>query len=269
MDYVIYNGTLTSQVLLPLSDRGFQYGDGFFETMHFKNSEIRFVNDHLSRIKKACSLACMDFPDLNKETLHRLTGELIQTNKIVEDSVRIKLMIWRKEGGLYTPASRACNFLIQVFPFKAAPLYKEHVIVGEKIRNQYSLISSFKCISSMHYILAGIEMHNRQGDDILLLDQHDHVSECLSSNIYWVKDKTVYTPSLSTGCVDGIYRKYIIRLLSTERFSCHEGLFPLDHLVDAEFIFTSNVTGLSIIKQIDKQQFASISPIMKILPFAK
>jgi len=269
MDYVIYNGELTSQPLLALSDRGFQYGDGFFETMHFRNSEIRFIEDHLSRIKTACNVADMDFPELSDDTLHKLTSELLQIKKFSEDNARIKLMIWRKEGGLFTPASRECNFFIQIFPFKAAPAFKDQVVVGEKIRNQYSLISSFKCMSSMHYILAGIEMRNQQGDDILLLDQHNHVSECLSSNVYWIRNRTVYTPSLSTGCVDGIYRKKILRLLSTNNCDYQEGCFSLDHLMEAEFIFTSNVTGLSIIRQINERKFATTSSITEILPFVR
>ena len=267
MEYVIYNGELTSQTRLALSDRGFQYGDGFFETMHLKNAEICFVEDHLSRIKAACQIADMDFPELSNEILHRLTGKLLQTKKLDDDNARIKLMIWRKEGGLFTPASRECNFLIRLSPFKAAPAFKNHIIISEKIKNHYSIISSFKCISSMHYILAGIEMRNRQGDDIILLDQNNYVSECLSSNIYWIKNKTIYTPSITTGCVDGVYRKNIIRLLDASSYTFHEDCFPLDHLMDAELIFTSNVTGLSIVRQINERKFSPTSSITEILPF--
>ena len=65
-------------------------------------------------------------------------------------------------------------------------------------------------MSALPYVMAGIEKQNRGLDDLIILSTKDHVSECIASNIFWLRKGTIYTPSLRSGCIEGIRRAQLI-----------------------------------------------------------
>lgn len=88
------------------------------------------------------------------------------------------------------------------------------------------------------------------------------MSECLTANIFWLKEDILYTPSLTTGCIAGIGRKNILKLCAVESVSVAEGLFQLADLPAAEVVFTSNVTGLRAIQSIGQTKFTTSHPLI-------
>src|ERR1700741_233736 len=110
-----YNGHLISiyEPVVSFSNRAFRYGDALFETIRIINGKAMFLNDHLRRIKLSMTILRMNVPgDFNTDNVSRLIYELIKQNNI-ENDVRVRLTIFRNEGGFYTPKVNDVSFLIE------------------------------------------------------------------------------------------------------------------------------------------------------------
>jgi len=249
----IYNFSEDKAINLPLTEnRAFLYGDGFFETLIIKDSEFLFLEDHYTRMLKASKqLQIMPFPTIDsvKKVLLEMIG--ISTNSLL----RLKIIIFRDSEGLFSPEKNTPLFFIDIKKIEKHIISRKSAFFCTNISNRESITSRFKTISSLNYVLAGIELKNSNFQEIILLDDHSNISECLSSNIWWIKNNTVYLPSLSTGCIEGVSQINICRYLKSKNIQLMMGEFSKENLLDADFCFTSNVAGLNIINSIEKTLF--------------
>ncbi len=256
MNYPIYNNNFVTEnnfVLSPFN-RAFCYGDGLFETMIFKDGKLLFLEDHLNRIHQGLKELDISFPDsLKKDFFHDLIVALVEKNNL-HHNARIKLQIWRKQGGLISPESSEADYIILASEYKKAQEIKENVFVSEKVKLTATSLSKYKTLNFLPYIQAGIEKKKRNADEIIVTDVRGNVAEASSCNLFWGKSDMLFTPALETGCIEGIMRKQIIRFCEAEKIKVTEGLFPLSELLNAELVFTSNVSGLSLISSINDKK---------------
>lgn len=245
-----------SEFQLPISNRAFQYNDGAFETMLFVNGEIRFLENHLHRLQRAAKVLNLKLPAKlsDPETLRLWLEKLITENQL-SGIVRLKLKVWRSGNGLYTPKENSTETLITAELQKETSSIIEKADFAECVRTHVSPYSFFKGPNSLQYVLAGIEKKQRKFDEIILLSTEGFVSECLASNIFWVKNGTVFTPEIETGCIAGIMRENLLRLFQAENIPLQEGKFLPEELLNGEMVFTSNAAGIRIIKQIQDNSF--------------
>ena len=256
-------------LFIPIN-RAFEYGDGFFETIIVQNNEVLYFSDHFLRIQAASKALFLQLPaDFSEDFVRKVILKLIDNNSNdYSPTFRIKITFWRKNGGFYTPTfpQNECNthILIRVVPYETKnisgnilhqnPLLK--VSFSDKIKLSFSSFSSYKTLNSLPYVLAGIEKTERNLDDMVLLDTQNNISECSSANIFWIKNDKIFTPNLQTGCVGGIMRKQVIQTAHKLLIDLEEGFFPKTHLIEADCVFTTNVTGIRWIENIENQQFS-------------
>ncbi|KAA5547899.1 aminotransferase class IV [Adhaeribacter rhizoryzae] len=266
--FVSYNfGIITEQDFgLSYANRGFQYNDGFFETLIFHEGKIRFLDDHLDRIKRAMQiLSLTPLPHLTASFLQTQVLELIRQNNISSETIRIKINIWRKPGGLFTPESEEAEILITVAPQQPFPAVIGQADFYNGLPNRFTPFSFFKGPYALHYVQASIAKKKAGLDELILLDEQENISECLVSNIFWIKNNQVFTPSLETGCIAGIMRLNILRACQMLKVEVWEGNYSRSDLSEAEAVFTSNVTGLRPIWAIGQQIFANNHPLISQL----
>jgi 4-amino-4-deoxychorismate lyase len=255
--HLLFNNNLETEenFKIPLSNRGFNYGDGLFETMIFQNNEILYLQDHYERLTQGMKALSIEIPEfMQPDILLRSIQSLVNKNNI-PDIARIKILVHRKAGGLFTPASNEADITISASPGQPAPEVKDIAFFFEDVKLQPSAVSFYKTCNALPYVLASIARKKMNADEMILSDTTDHISECTGSNIFWIKKDTFYTPSLETGCIAGVKRKQIIQFLKDHKIKCIEGKYPRKEIFAAELVFTCNVTGLSAIKQIDHQKF--------------
>lgn len=254
---IIFNGQLIHEVdfKVGIDNRAFTYGDGVFETIMASNREIFFLEDHLLRLTSGIRALGMNTPDdLNEKFLRKEIEQLIQANHL-DKEVRIKIMVWRKTGGLFSPTEKSADYIITAVHQPDFPATKSKAAFFKQIRLSYSPISGFKTLSSLPYIMAGVAKNSLGADELILFDQEGHIAECLTSNIFWISKDMVFTPSTVTGCKEGIMRKQILGHLQKNNIRYHIGKFKEDDLLDADFVFTSNVSGLFPIREIEGKRF--------------
>ena len=72
------------------------------------------------------------------------------------------------------------------------------------------------------------------------LTESGFLAEGITSNLFWVKDEVLYTPSLETGILNGITRQFILTLAEQLMMQVQEGLYLETTLLEAEEIFFTN-----------------------------
>lgn len=237
-------------------NRAFQYGDGLFETIFVKNSKIQYLKLHLKRLSNGLStLGFIGFEKIEFGWIEKTIFDLLNRNKISE-SARVKISVWRAEGGLYTPQNQGFELLISVseHQIQTKPNYIETDFC-QTVKNNYSAFSAYKTLSSMPYTMAGLERKSRDLDDVILLSNSGYISECLASNIFWKRNGIFYTPSVKSGCVAGIRREIITKFLRKEGFFVRRKLAKKSELLKADYAFNANVASIQIISKIGKMNF--------------
>jgi len=265
--WVIHNNEiiLESELNITSSNRAFLYGDGFFETIGVKDGEVRFLKDHLSRVRRGAKVLSFDLPKefSDEGLLSELIKNLLSKNSLNDCGAIVKIIIWRKEGGKYEPQQTEVEYLIKV----GAKSWDKEVKVLNKLAlyndfvNVYSPISSIKSISSSNYVLAGIYKKENELEDLIILGEDRTISECLYSNIFWFENEVLYTPSYLTGCIDGVMKKQILKSCIENGISFQEGAYGLNDLLEADFVFNANVSGFNIIESFEGKKFELTMPL--------
>lgn len=251
---VIFNKYLVpeGQVKLGMHNRAFAYGDGIFETMIVRRGTCNLLSYHFKRLQKGAKVLGLILPFDEKE-LESFIWQL--ASKVRHLVLRMRLQLWRREGGLYTPTQHESEFLLTASPFERPIRTKEKVGIARSVKLAPSAWSGLKTMSALPYVLAGLERKERQLDDLILTDSQGHVAECTSTNLFWFKNGNWYTPKLESGCIAGVMRAYLMDQMRQKQIPLKEVLLPHEELMEAETIIACNVTGLYSIIQLENHTF--------------
>ncbi|QHL86415.1 hypothetical protein GU926_02725 [Nibribacter ruber] len=263
--YIIYNGQFLPEqdLRLPLTNRAFQYNDGFFETLVWEKGRLRLLVEHIERMQEAASTLGLKLPtDLSPSNLEEQVKALTEMNDC-SVFARVKLKVWRSGQGLYMPQIDTVDWLLTVQPMSAPSREPLNIGICAGICTQPSPFSSFKGPHSLVYVLASREKRERNLEDLLLLDAHGHISELTYSNIFWAKALTLFTPSLATGCLNGVMRRNLLKKANDAGWIVEEEIFQPEVLQEAEVVFSSNVMGLRPIQSIEGQPLALDSKLLQ------
>ena len=133
----------------------------------------------------------------NKKTLPKLNNLIHFLNKEIHKLIqgkgnwRIRLMVFRNTGGLYTPKDSTIQFLVQAFPLDSDVFILNEIglhigIIKDKLLS-LSPLSLIKKGNSAPYIFAGIEKEKNDWDDAILLNYKGEIAEATGSNIFFIK----------------------------------------------------------------------------------
>ena len=238
------NASLNGEIIpltelnLSIQNRLFKYGDGFFETCKVNKGIIENWNLHLKRILKVFKV--LELPNQNLSVL----GVDILNLAEKEDFDWVNIYFWREADGLYEPKETTHTSVLIVPKQKSLDLSQiKNVGVCTTIVNHHSRYSFFKS-DSLKYVLAGLEMTRNNWENIVITDSKENVSELLYSNIFWKKGNVYYTPSLKTGCIEGIGRQIFFDALKEEGSVCEIGFWNTRVLSEADEVFSANVAGV-------------------------
>lgn len=255
------NGELLEQgdFTISLSNRGLNYGDAVFETLRFAGGKIYFWEDHYFRLMASMRILRMEIP--MNFTMEFLEQEILKTlGSALDKAYRIKLLVWRKAGGKYTPKTRDVEYSIS-FEEIETPFYTllESPYEVELFKDHYinsGLLSTLKSTNRIINILAGIFAEENDYHNCLLLNENKQVVEALNGNLFLVVGNTIKTPPLSDGCINGILRKQLLAILkSMPEYVVEESSISPFELQKADELFITNIIGgiISITKYRKKQ----------------
>ncbi|OAS19507.1 aminodeoxychorismate lyase [Paenibacillus oryzisoli] len=245
---IAINGILTeeTQAVVSVYDHGFLYGIGLFETFRTYNRKPFLLEEHLRRLTDGCHELGIAY-EPNLQYLMRLIEELLQANHLEEAYIRYTVSAGVEVLGLPSGDYTKPSEIIYIKPLP--PRDERTYFHGKALqllklpRNTPEGMYRFKSFHYMNNILARRELGQyawATGAEGLMLSEDGYVAEGIVSNLFFVKNGTLYTPSLDTGILPGITRAHVIDLARQLQIPTQDGLYRWEDLVDAEEVFLVN-----------------------------
>lgn len=238
MNILYINGTLlpSDQASLSVDERGFRFGDGVFETIALHGGVPYLLDYHLERLQAGLAVINIHPP----AALDKVIRETVAANKAKEGIIRVYVSRGiGSQGYLPVAPASAPTVVVQLMP--PIPLLRSPVKLWlssyEKISPR-ALPTQAKLAQGLNATLARIEAREHGCHDAVQLSNTGHISEASSANIFWVKQRKLYTPTLATGALAGVTRRRIMELAG----NVTELDATPDALQHAEEVFLSNAT---------------------------
>jgi branched-chain amino acid aminotransferase len=244
--FINHNGdfVLADQPVVKATNRSFRYGDALFETIRIANFKPQFLKEHLQRLTNGMRVLKMQpNPIFSESFFEQAILELAQKNGVASDG-RVRLTVYRNDGGFYAPSDNTVSFLMEVSSLdeKGYTLNQKGYTVDlyTEIKKSLGPLASIKSANSMLYVMAGIFKNANNLDDCILVNDKVSITEAISSNIFAVKNGVLYTSPVEDGCVDGVMRKKIIEIAEANRIAVYELSVMQSVLLGADELFLTN-----------------------------
>lgn len=285
MQYAAINGKLVqlAAAVVPITDHGFLYGLGLFETFRTYRGAPYLLERHLERMASGCEELGIPFTVTAAEITDWIS-RLMQANNLEDAYVRYTISAGEAPFGLpsgdYTDPTHIV--LAKALPEPSPILYERGRMLQclSTPRNTPESDVRFKSLHYMNSILAKRELNRysqhdqqMQGAEGLQLTREGYVAEGIVSNVFWVRENVLYTPSLSTGILPGITRAVVMEIAAEQGIACIEVQSPWRDLGQADEIFlTGSVAELvpvTTLRDLDGQEMTisngQIGPVTAVL----
>ncbi|AOM84604.1 aminodeoxychorismate lyase [Salisediminibacterium beveridgei] len=220
-------------------DHGFLYGMGLFETFRTYNGHPFLLDDHFTRLAEGADELGIALPDYDREAVVAVIRSLLEANGMEDAYFRWNISAGKAGVGLMVAPYTAPETMVFVKQLQEPPKEKEARLL-QTVRNTPEGAVRRKSHHYLNNILGKRELANQPDVEGVFLTQEGFLSEGVVSNLFWVKEDTLFTPSLVTGCLPGITRAWVIKAAEAEGFRVIEGEFTPDHLLEAETVFVCN-----------------------------
>ncbi|MFN8323780.1 MAG: aminotransferase class IV [Chitinophagales bacterium] len=260
MQFINFNGTIhrSDEPLIQVGNRGFKYGDGFFESMVMFNRKLPLLDLHRSRIEYTADALFMQLPtNFALQTIENQILELAEANKNIQNA-RVRMQFYRKGDGLYLPDTDDTGYIITMDVIENSSFrIGDGLQAGLRtdfFKPVYHL-SDLKISSALPYVQFAQFASADKVDEIILLNNHSKVCETIYSNVFMVLKNKLVTPDLDSGCVNGVMRSY---LLSELEGNIEERTISPEELLEAdEIILTNAVKGIQWIRQLGTMKYTN------------
>lgn len=253
-----FNGSILkdSTTVFRATNRAFKYGDALFETIKVTNFNVNFLEDHYFRLMASMRMLRMEIS--MGFTLEFFEKEILNTtNSNNLKAARVRFTVFRDNGGMYTPTTNSCSYLVEAAPLNVVikELYTLDVFKDYFIYS--GLLSTIKTTNKITNVLASIYAKENELDNCILLNERKYVVEAINGNIFVLKDKVIKTPPIEEGCVKGIMRKKIIEMLSkSNNYTLKEETISPFELQKADEVFITNaIVGIQPVTNYKKTTF--------------
>jgi len=275
MGLVNHNGEFlqSNAPILNIQNRSFRYGDGLFESLRVVDGVVVLLDRHLQRLASGMRVLKMNAdPDHGIDFWKEQILRLCDYNKCLENG-RIRLTLYRKDGGHYEPSNSDSDYLIEAETnhavFSNPELDGLKIGVFEDILKPVNSLGGVKTANSLIYVLAGVAKEQNNLDDMLILNESGRVAEVISSNIFIVKNERVSTPSLDEGCVAGVTRDWLIAKMKAKGTTVEERSLSVADIHQADEVFLTNaIQGVRKVQRIGNTRFegAFVSEVCRFKP---
>jgi len=256
---VNFNGELLFEehVSLSINNRGFLYGDAVFETLKVSKHKVVFAEDHYFRLMASMRMLRMKIP--MEFTLEFMEEEILKTVKVQDESenYRVRLSVFRNEGGYYTPEQNTMSYLIKAETLDITGKEEYKIDVFKDFYVYSGLLSTVKTNNKMLNTLASIFAKENELDNCVLVNENKNVVEVANGNLFIVKGNRIKTPPLTDGCLKGVVRKKLIEILekNTDYTLVEESFSPFEIQKADEVFITNSIVGIQPVTQYKKKVF--------------
>jgi len=238
-----------SEATVNVRDRGFLYGDAAFETMRAYGGKVFEWNAHMDRLRETCEVLDFDH-GLSDAELRERVDDTLAANELAEAYVRLSITRGVQPGKLTPDTEVDPTVVVIVSQLPRGGRGDESVwdgpatlqTVKTKRVPDESIPSQAKTHNYLNGILARLELRVSDADEAVMVDVDGHVTEGATSNLFFVRDNALRTPSLDGPVLPGITRRVVLELAAEEGIPVKEGQYTPEEIRNADEVFLTNST---------------------------
>lgn len=251
------------QAKVVVSEPGFLYGWGLFESMRSYNKKIVYFDEHLLRIKESTRLLDIKFGYALAD-LKKIIRKSVEINRLRDAYVR--LSIWKCTEGV--------DILVTAKEYRPYPLWKYsqgvHACISSFRQNGDYLLAQLKTANYLLFRLAYAQAKVKGFDEAIILNHQGYITEASRSNLFFVKDKELFTPALGCACLDGITRRAIFDLAEKYNIKIYEGNFTILDLCSSDEAFlTNSLMGIMPLSAVEEERIGRCINPYKLTHFLR
>lgn len=230
-----------SEVTIDMEDRGYQFGDGVYEVVNVYNGIAFTLVEHVDRLYRSAEEIRLNIP-IEREEVKQLIVRLINENNV-------------KNGSIYLQITRGVAPRKHQYDSKIKPLLVAYPLPFSDISNVQQqgvkaitaedlrwLRCDIKSLNLLYNIMIKQEAHEKGAYEAILL-RDDQVTEGSSSNIFIVKDDTIYTHPANNFILNGITRIKLLQLFHQKEWKVKEQPVSKQFLMSADEVFLTSTTN--------------------------
>jgi len=257
-EQVLMNGERVRDAL-PL--RTLFYGEGVFETFRFRSGMPVFFDRHIERMRKGAELLSIPLPEANSIT----DAVLSAVSESGLSDMYVKVCLVSAGNSLFYKNADKTRTIVIIKKYEVVNGPAKASVCSFS-RNSKSPLVRIKSLNYLENILARREAMDSGFDEALFLNERDEITEGSASNIFWVSDGTLFTPSLGCGVLPGIIRGVLMEQASDMGLQVEEGGFTITDLAESDFaFFTNSLAGVRELAKINETHLSVDSHLSSLI----
>lgn len=242
-----------SGVLISAFDEGFLYGAGLFETMRVSNGKIFALGRHIRRLQTSSPVIGLKPP--SESSVRKAIVRMIKKNGLRQAALRVNYFKKEKGAGLFIFAREW-----------SLPSFEKYargfsVVLEKKETIGATALSGVKSLNRLFYQRLSVRARALGFDEALFLNAKGEVVEGTRTNVFLVKGGQVATPALICGCLPGVTRDVVIKILKRLGVAVRERRVLARELYAADEIFVTNsLLGIMPVTHLDKKSVGKGNP---------
>jgi len=243
MEQVFLNDKLVDvgRACISVTDSGFLYGAGLFETMRSCNGVVFALKDHLDRLFFSAQALSISNP-YTRKYISDAIYQLLQANKLTDARLRLTLT-----NGPMTESDEQRKATLLITAIKLQPYPAEFYKNGVTVvlcpfrQNPSEPIYGHKTINFYPRMIALNLAHQKRAAEALWFTVDNCLAEGCISNVFLVKDSVLYTPPIRTPVLAGVSRKTVCQIALRNSIEFVEKDLYINDLLQANEVFLTNV----------------------------
>jgi branched-chain amino acid aminotransferase len=228
------------EVRLSPGQAGLLNGWGVFSTIRIYNGQPFAFERHWKRLTtdaRRLKIPVQWKPEAVLEQLDRLIG----ANRVREGCGRIYFVYNRVGAWISDETMPEVDLILYTadLPERKGPV---RLAIQSHGRYAASPLAGVKVTAWLQNVWMLDQALQRGFDEVVLLNEHNEVTECTAANIFCVRNGEVTTPPLSAGCLPGVTRSVLFELGEKIGLSIEEGPLEPEDLFVADEVFVSSTT---------------------------
>jgi len=250
-----------ARAAVSIYDRGFLYGDAFFETIRFYGGRPLFWDEHLRRLAASLGRFAIPWPE---HDLRRAASDLLAACALREAALRLTITRGVGEGLVPPPGiAPTCVLVARAIP---SDLAAERERGWSVVRLAFGhgrggTTSSHKNVDYLAAVAGRMRAARSHASEALFVEADGTVSEGTTSNVFTVRRGVVQTPPVAAGALPGITRAAVVRAARRAGIEIRESPLRARDLDAADEIFlTGSVIEVMPVVRLDRRRVGAGTP---------
>eukprot|EP00026_Physarum_polycephalum_P013180 Phypoly_transcript_13556.p1 GENE.Phypoly_transcript_13556~~Phypoly_transcript_13556.p1 ORF type:complete len:301 (+),score=59.68 Phypoly_transcript_13556:79-981(+) len=254
---VYLNGKIldAADAKISIFDYGFLFGAGVYDVALLYDGHLFQGNEHLDRFFRSAASIGIPIKESKEEILKKIIPELVQKNGLKDGIVYLHATFGSYGKRSHKLPTDINEPTLVIFPQYLAPYPASNFTEGVSVTTQPEYRWA-RCDVKTTLLLPAVMAINQlpagAAETVFFDSNSKFIRECAASNVFCVKNGTIYTPPLSKYILPGIERQTIVNIAKANNIPIKEEDFTLDFFLAADEVFMSSTTKEVLpIKQVD------------------